>query len=68
MMKEKLSKLTELRKSWSIYFAALLAASPDLLAFLPTVRASMTPEMYEWAFRISAILFAILRVKTQVQK
>ena len=67
-MKEKLSKLKGIQKSWTIYFAALLAASPDLLAFLPTIKDSMTPEMYEWAFRAAAVCFAILRIKTQVQK
>ena len=67
-MKKELSKLAELKKSWTVYFAAFLLATPDLLAFLPTVKASMTPEMYEWAFRIAAIGFAVLRIKTQVQK
>ena len=67
-MKEKLSMLNGLQKSWTIYSAALLAASPDLLAVLPTVKASMTPEMYELAFRAAAVCFAILRIKTQVQK
>ena len=64
-MKERLKGLHE---SWTIYLTALLAASPDLLNFLPTVKASMTPDMYEWAFRAAAVCFALLRIKTQLQK
>ena len=56
------------KKSWTIYSAAALMAAPDLLAFLPTVKASLTPAMYEWLFRGVVLMFVIYRVKTQVQK
>ena len=67
-MNEKLSKLAGLKKSWTMYFAALLMASPDLLAFLPTIKDNIPPDWYPWLFRAAIAGFVLLRIKTQIQK
>lgn len=63
-MKEK---LIGLKKSWTIYTAALLLAAPELLAFLPTIKDQLPQELYSILFKSVVILFVILRVKTQIQ-
>lgn len=67
-MKEKLSRLAELKRSWTMYSAALLLAAPELLTFLPMVKDQIPPEVYSWAFKSVILLFVVLRIKTQVQK
>lgn len=67
-MKDKLSRLAELKKSWTMYSAALLLAAPELLAFLPTVKEQIPQELYSWVFKGTIGLFILLRIKTQVSK
>lgn len=56
-----------LKKSLTMYWVALMMAAPDILAFLPTVKASLTPAMYEWLFRGAIFMFVLFRIKTQAQ-
>lgn len=62
-----MKKLAWIKKSLTMYAAALLMAAPDILAFLPTVKEHLTPTMYEWAFRGAVLLFVLLRIKTQAK-
>jgi hypothetical protein len=66
-MKEQLKKLQGLKSSWAVYYAAMLLAAPELLAFLPTVKEHIPPEVYSWVFRVVVILFVLLRIKTQLR-
>ena len=67
-MKEKLTRLAGLKKSWTMYAAALLLAAPELLAFLPTVKDQMPAELYSMVYKATIALFILLRIKTQVGK
>lgn len=70
-MKDKALKFAKrwawVKNSWTMYSAAALMAAPDLITFLPTVKDSITPTMYEWIFRGVILLFVVYRVKTQIQ-
>ena len=61
-------KLFNLRKSITLWLAALLLAAPDLMAFLPTVKDSIPAEMYSWVYKGTIFLFILARIKTQLQK
>lgn len=61
-----MKKMTrELRRSWTIWLSALLLAAPDLLAFLPSVKDSLPPMLYDYTFKGVIVLYIMLRVKTQ---
>lgn len=62
------SNLKALAKSWTMYLSALLLAAPEMIAFLPTVKDAMPAELYSTVYKVTIILFVMLRVKTQVQK
>ena len=70
-MKDKVLNLAKrwawIKKSLTMYWVAMMMAAPDILAFLPTVKASLTPAMYEWLFRGAILMFVLFRIKTQAQ-
>lgn len=65
---KRLTQLAELKKSWTMYAAALLLAAPELVTFLPTVKDQMPQELYSWVYKGTIALFILLRIKTQVNK
>jgi hypothetical protein len=65
---KNMHKLKRLKKSWTMYFSALLLAAPELITFLPTVKDQIPADAYALAFRVVVILYVLLRVKTEMQK
>jgi hypothetical protein len=56
------------RKSWTMWLAALLAAGPEIMAFLPSVKAELPVWLYDWTFRLCILAFVMTRIKTQMEK